>query len=82
MLYNENLKLIEEIKNHIPTDSKILGSEIITQYNSLFVRVSYEVSTEYQKENDLIYRKRYFDVLLMPSKEYEGAAITSHANNN
>ena len=82
MLYSENLKVIEEIKGHIPAGSKIINSKIVENFNSLFVRVDYELSEEYQKKNNLWYRERSLDILLIPSDEYEGGAITSCANVN
>lgn len=65
------------IKDYIPEDSKILGSEIIERFESQFVRVIFEIPEDYMKKYDLFYKKRYVDILLKPSKEYQGASIMS-----
>lgn len=79
MISFENFKLISE---EIPAGSKILNSEIVNQFDSVFVRVEYEISEEYQKTNDLIYKNRYLYILLVAGANYEGSAILSYANTN
>lgn len=67
------------LNTYIPEGSTILNSEIIEKYNSQFVRVIYELNFEYMKKNNLSHKKRFVDILLVPSKDYEGASVTSAA---
>lgn len=68
-----------DIINYIPKNSKILKSEIIEKFKSKFVRIIFEITDDYMEKYDLDYKKRYVDILLVPSKEYSGYSVMSAA---
>jgi hypothetical protein len=68
------------IRMNLPADSKVTSVNLIEIRKSLYVKVNFEVSAEYQKKYDLMYKKRSMNIRLLKAEGDEGLPVDSGAD--
>lgn len=71
------------LKDSIPNDSTITGSEIKDFDNGTYTKKSvfiyYTVSDEYQKEHELFSKNRFLEIILSTTGNFQGIPVNSGA---